>query len=90
MRSRWLLGFCLPGLFGCAIAFQSGAEAPKPAPTNFGDEDTSKAYEEEKEETVSTLSTPTFGVSLVVGAPLLDAGSLPKPPFPVVMLPSGS
>jgi hypothetical protein len=73
-------------LEACAVAFQSGA-GEAPAPSKFHDSDTSIAHEQEKEESVTTHSTPTFGMSLVVGGVPLDAGSLPKPPIPVVMLP---
>ena len=76
----------LPGVTACAVAFQSGA-GEAPTPSKFHDLDTSIAHEEAKEESVTTASTPTFGMSLVVGGTPFDAGSLPKPPFPVVMLP---
>jgi hypothetical protein len=88
MRSSLLLFVpFLPALAACAIAFQSGASNPAPAPSKFHDADTSILHEREKEESVTTASTPTFGVSLVVGGERIDAGSLPKPPIPVVMLP---
>lgn len=81
------LAALLPSLAACAVAFQSGV-GPAPVPAKFReDPDTSILHEQEKEESVTTASSPTFGMSLVVGGTPMDAGSLPKPPFPVVMLP---
>lgn len=73
---------CLPA---CAIAFSPGT-APMPPPGNFQDTDHSALREERKEEQAGAHWSPTFGLSLVVGGELMDAGNLPKPPVPVAVL----
>jgi hypothetical protein len=71
---------------GCAVAFTAGG-GDGPKPPKFQDPDTSAHHETEKEEAGKTASVPTVGMSLVVGGEKLDAGLLPKPPIPVVLLP---
>jgi hypothetical protein len=72
-------------LSACAIAFTPGT-APMPPPGNFQDTDHSAIREEVKKEQTGAHWTPAFGLSVVVGGEPMDAGSLPKPPVPVVML----
>ena len=73
---------CLPA---CAIAFTPGT-APMAPPGNFQDTDHSAAREELKKEETGAHWSPAFGMSVVVGGERMDAGGLPKPPVPVVML----
>jgi hypothetical protein len=82
---RVLAGCSLLFVGGCAIAFSPGV-APAPTPEKFQDTDKT-ALDQEKMREESTASTsPTFGMSLVVGGAPMDAGALPKAPFPIVML----
>jgi hypothetical protein len=74
---------CLPG---CAIAFTSGMN-PAPTPQQFMDTDTSSMREERKWLEATGSTSPTFGLSFVVGGNVMDSGALPSPPFPVVLLP---
>jgi hypothetical protein len=70
------------------MAFSSGA-APAPTPEKFLDTDHSAAREAEKKQEATGAraeGSPTLGVSFVVGGAAMDAGGLPKPPFPVVVL----
>jgi len=82
--SRWcLLLVCLPA---CAIAFTPGRDA-MPAPPKFQDTATAPRNEEQRTEEAEVDSVPAFGMSLVVGGNRMDAGTLPKSPIPVVLLP---
>ena len=67
----------------CALAFNPGT-TPMPPPASFQDTDHSALREEQKKEQAGAAWSPTFGVSVVVGAEPMDAGSLPKPPIPIV------
>ncbi len=83
----WLAGAL--GQASCAIAFDI---KPRPVrvPPRFEDVDDSQSYEVRRsEEVIMRGGRPAamFGASLVVGGKPLDAGSLPKPPIPVVMVP---
>jgi hypothetical protein len=73
-------------LSGCAIAFTPGLK-PAPAPAKFVDDSPPSREEQKKEGFNSTASSPAFGMSLVIGGHVMDSGSLPKPPIPVVLLP---
>ena len=76
----------LCALPACAVAFASGA-TPAPTPEKFQDTDHSAQREVVKlEESRGAAQSLTFGMSLVVGGTPMDAGGLPKPPFPVVLL----
>jgi hypothetical protein len=73
----------------CGIAFDI---KPKPVrvPPAFEDVDLSRSKEEQRsEEEILRNGRPAamVGMSLVVGGRPLDAGVLPKPPIPVVMVP---
>jgi hypothetical protein len=84
MRLRlWCLSLLV--LPACALAFTPGLQ-PAPAPAKFQDIENSPSREEQKKEGAGS-TTPTVGLSLVVGGKTLDAGALPKPPIPVVLLP---
>jgi hypothetical protein len=83
-RALGILLLCF--LPACAIAFTSGS-AITPPPPKFQDTDHSALREEQKKEEVASSMAPSVGVSLVVGGERMDAGSLPKAPFPVVLLP---
>jgi hypothetical protein len=85
---RGVVGLLCLCLAGCAIAFTPG-EAPAPPPAKFVDHDTEKLARDEEKKTEEAVagSTPAFGMSLVVGGSPMDAGGLPKPPIPVVLLP---
>jgi hypothetical protein len=79
---RWCSFLCLGG---CALAFSPGV-GPSPTPEKFQDTDQT-AVREEKMKLESTASTaPTFGMSVVVGGERMDSGTLPKAPFPIVLL----
>jgi hypothetical protein len=85
MQRVWCLSPLL--LSACAaIAFTPGLK-PTPPPTKFLDIDNSPSREEQKEEGITSTSSRTFGMSLVVGGKTMDAGALPPPPVPVVILP---
>ena len=78
----------LVGLGACAVAFSPGTGSAPP-PEGFEDIDDAPPREEQKREEVAVSTSPTFGLSLVVGGRPLDAGGIPipKPPFPVVLPP---
>ncbi len=80
-----LVSLSLLALPACAIAFSPGTN-PMPPPGNFQDTDHSALREERKKEETGANWSPTFGKSLVIGGERMDAGGLPKPPVPVVML----
>jgi hypothetical protein len=82
-RVLWWCSFVYLG--GCAIAFTPGVN-PSPTPEKFQDTDQT-AVREEKMKLESTASTsPTFGMSVVVGGEHMDSGALPKAPFPIVLM----
>ena len=58
-----------------------------PAPAKFQDTENVAHSEEQKTEEEHAGSSPAFGMSLVVGGTVMDAGRLPKSPIPVVLLP---
>jgi hypothetical protein len=74
------------GLGACAVSFSTGAHSPRP-PEAFADFDDAPPREDQKKEEAALSTGPAIGMSLVVGGNAIDAGSLPKPPFPVVVLP---
>lgn len=91
VRLAWLLAYAgLGGLSGCeaagGLAFTPGTHEVTQQPKAM-DRDTSARTEEEVLEEGSAATTPVFGASFVVGGQALDAGVLPKPPIPVVILP---
>jgi hypothetical protein len=69
----------------CALGFNAGT-TPMAPPAAFQDTDHSAVREERKKEETGAAWSPTIGLSLVVGGERMDAGSLPKPPVPVVVL----
>jgi hypothetical protein len=69
----------------CAVGFGAGT-TPMAPPAKFQDTDNSAIREERKKEETGAAWSPTIGLSLVVGGERMDAGSLPKPPVPVVVL----
>lgn len=71
-------------LAACGIAFDAGTR-PAHEPAKFQDVDNSPTREEKKQ--MGASPSPTFGLSLVVGGARMDAGSLPKPPIPVIASP---
>jgi hypothetical protein len=84
-RALFCLFLLIPS--ACAIAFSPGLK-PAPPPTKFQDIDNSSSREEEKKDwAASRPPSPAFGISFVVGGTTMDAGSLPPPPVPVVLLP---
>jgi hypothetical protein len=84
--SLLLVHACGWAICGCAVAFTPGA-GETPRPQKFQDHDSSAHHEAETIEEGNAAHVPAFGVSLVVGGNALDAGALPKPPIPVVLLP---
>jgi hypothetical protein len=82
----FVLSLCV--LPACAaVAFTPGT-TPAPTPERFQDSDTSAKREEVKEEQATgSDKSITVGMSLVVGGTPMDAGPLPKAPFPVVLVP---
>jgi hypothetical protein len=78
-----LLLLCVPA---CAIAFTPGTKLA-PAPEKFPEADKASHDERQSEENIAITHVPTFGVSLVVGGSRFDAGGLPPPPIPVVLVP---
>jgi hypothetical protein len=68
-----------------AVAFSPGV-APSPTPEKFQDTDKTAIREERMREESTASTSPTFGMSLVVGGQVMDAGGLPKAPFPIVLL----
>ena len=84
---RVLCCFVLVVMPGCAVAFSPGT-TPAPTPAKFQDTDHSALREEQKREAATgSEASLTFGMSLVVGGTPMDAGALPKAPFPVVLVP---
>jgi len=82
-----LLCLSFLGPTACAIAFSPGT-TPAPTPEKFQDTDHFAKREERKEEQASgSAQSITFGMSLVVGGTPMDAGVLPKAPFPIVLVP---
>jgi hypothetical protein len=74
-------------LSACAVAFSPGT-TPAPTPERFQDTDESAKREEVKEKEASgSDKSITVGMSLVVGGTPMDAGPLPKAPFPIVLVP---
>ena len=69
----------------CALGFSAGT-TPMAPPGTFQDTDHSALREERKKEETGAAWSPTIGLSLVVGGERMDAGALPKPPVPVVVL----
>jgi hypothetical protein len=84
-RVRFLLWCWIFPLAGCAVAFSPGV-APSPTPEKFQDTDKTAIREERMREESTASTSPTFGMSLVVGGQVMDAGGLPKAPFPIVLL----
>jgi hypothetical protein len=78
--------FAMLACCSCAIAFSPGLK-PSPAPEKFQDIENSPSGENQKAESQSMGTPPTFGVSLVAGGKKVDAGALPPPPIPIVILP---
>ena len=81
--------WCLSPLLFCAcaaIAFNPGLKPTAP-PTKFLDIDNSPSREEQMAEGITTQSKPSIGMSVIVGAKAMDAGGLPPPPIPIVILP---
>ncbi len=70
----------------CAVAFSPGLD-PAPAPTKAPDSAETPSAPEQIVKAVTATSPPAVGMSLVVGGERMDAGPLPKPPVPVVLLP---
>jgi hypothetical protein len=68
----------------CGIAFGPGTREA-PAPPKFADAEASRVREDQAEmAAVRPPGAPTVGMSLVLGGTPYDAGSLPKPPIPIV------
>ena len=82
-------------LFLCAcgasgVSFGTGTK-PAPAPEKFEDVESDRANEDRKSESAlikankpDSTVTPSLGMSVVVGGTPVDAGTLPKPPIPIV------
>jgi hypothetical protein len=70
----------------CAVAFTPGTHSAS-APEKFADLDVAPPREDEKKEEATVSTAPAVGMSLVIGGTAFDAGALPKPPFPIVLLP---
>jgi hypothetical protein len=92
---RTLAGLSALALVACGISF--GTTGTKAAPTPATEDvNTSQAHEEKQaegemlkaSEAGNKPSSPTFTVNLVVGGRPIDAGALPKPPIPIVSVPS--
>jgi hypothetical protein len=84
---RWtcFIALAFAGLPACAIAFSPGLNpAPAPEREPEGAKQPNDAENLVKEATAT--APPPVGVSLVVGGEPFDAGVLPKPPIPVVLL----
>jgi hypothetical protein len=71
---------------GCGVAFTAGTHDVAQQPELL-ERDISAHNEEEVLEEGRAGRVPVFGVSFVVGGAALDAGVLPKPPIPVVVVP---
>jgi hypothetical protein len=69
----------------CAIAF-TPALKPLATSAKFQDIERSSSREELNREWARPATSPTLGMSLVVGGTPMDAGALPPPPIPVVSL----
>jgi hypothetical protein len=98
---RWAgtLPIALVGLSGLAVAacgVSFGAGTKRASTAGSEDVSMSQAHEEQNAEVEmlkaseagNKSASPTFTVNLVVGGTPIDAGSLPKPPIPVVSVPA--